>query len=51
MNSETNQVSDIKRRINEIAFAPLPEHGDLFAQINRELNEALASVEGLSSAN
>jgi hypothetical protein len=51
VSSENTSISDIKRRINEIAFQPLPDHGNLFAQVNRELNEALASVEGLSTTN
>jgi hypothetical protein len=51
MSLEVTSVSDIKRKINEIAFQPLSDHGNLFAEVNRELNEALASVEGLSASN
>lgn len=43
------RISEIKKRINEIAFAPLAEHGARFEEVNRDLNEALADVEGISS--
>ena len=43
------QISAIKKRINEIAFAPLAEHGELFDQVNQELSAALAHVEGISN--
>ena len=43
------QISAIKKRINEIAFAPLADHGELFAQVNQELSTALTHVEGISS--
>ena len=45
--SQLENISDIKRRIAEISFAPLPEHGAKFEEINTELSEALKSVEGL----
>jgi len=44
-----DQISDIKRRIAEIAFAPLSEHGAKFEEINTELSRSLQSVEGLSN--
>ncbi|MFM7541976.1 MAG: hypothetical protein ACKOOJ_01590 [Actinomycetota bacterium] len=43
------EISAIKKRVNEIALAPLPEHGDLFEKINIDLTEQLSSVEGISS--
>jgi len=43
------QISAIKKRINEIAFAPLVEHGELFDQVNQDLSTALNHVEGISS--
>ena len=45
--SQLEKISEIKRRIAEISFAPLPEHGAKFEEINTELSEALKSVEGL----
>ncbi|NBP12126.1 MAG: hypothetical protein EBV09_02310, partial [Actinobacteria bacterium] len=39
----------VKKRINEIAFAPLAEHGALFDQVNQDLSAALTHVEGISS--
>lgn len=42
------RISEIKKRINEIAFTPLAEHGTRFESVNQELNEALATVEGLA---
>lgn len=44
-------ISAIKKRINEIAFAPLEEHGVKFDEINKELSNALTSVEGISTQN
>lgn len=44
-------ISAIKKRINEIAFAPLEEHGKLFDEVNQELSQALTSVEGISTQN
>ena len=44
----SSRISEIKKRINEIAFAPLEEHGSRFQGVNEELNEALATVEGLA---
>jgi hypothetical protein len=43
------QISEIKKGINEIAFAPLSEHGKKFEEVNAELSKALQSVEGLSN--
>lgn len=53
MENSTNleAISAIKKRINEIAFAPLEEHGAKFDQINADLSEALTSVEGVSTQN
>jgi hypothetical protein len=42
-------VTAIKKRINEVAFAPLEEHGAKFDEINKELSDALSSVEGISN--
>ena len=42
-------ISAIKKRINEVAFAPLAEHGALFDQVNQDLSAALTHVEGISS--
>lgn len=44
-------ISAIKKRINEIAFAPLEEHGAKFDEVNRDLSQALSSVEGISTQN
>ena len=44
-----DSVSAIKKRINEIAFAPLEEHGAKFDEVNKELSDELSSVEGISS--
>ena len=44
-----DEIANIKRRIAEIAFAPLDEHGEKFAGVNNELSSALSSVEGLSN--
>ncbi len=44
-------ISAIKKRINEIAFAPLEEHGAKFDDVNRDLSQALTSVEGISAQN
>ena len=41
------QISAIKKRINEIAFAPLADHGELFDQVNQDLSAALTNVEGI----
>lgn len=48
-NEKLEQISAIKKRINEVAFAPLDEHGKKFEEINSELNAALQSVEGIST--
>lgn len=42
-------ISALKKRINEIAFAPLEEHGARFDEINQELTQALSGVEGMSN--
>lgn len=42
-------IAAIKKRINEIAFTPLEEHGKKFDEINQELTQALSSVEGISN--
>jgi hypothetical protein len=49
---ETNNLTNIaaiKKRINEIAFAPLEEHGQRFDEVNKDLTNALNSVEGITS--
>lgn len=46
--TQIENISDIKRRIAEISFAPLSEHGSKFEEINADLSKALHSVEGLS---
>lgn len=43
------RISNIKRKVNEIALAPLEEHGGKFEEVNAELTAALTSVEGISS--
>ncbi len=43
------RISSIKRKVNEIALAPLEEHGVKFEEVNSQLASALASVEGISS--
>lgn len=43
-----DEISALKKRINEIGFAPLEEHGKRFDEINQELSQALTSVEGIS---
>ncbi|MEN9304758.1 MAG: hypothetical protein RLY76_26 [Actinomycetota bacterium] len=50
-NSNLEAISAIKKRINEIAFSPLEEHGVKFDEINSELSQALTSVEGISTQN
>jgi len=42
-------ISALKKRINEITFTPLEEHGKRFDEINQELAKALSSVEGISN--
>lgn len=44
-----DQISALKKRINEVAFSPLEEHGKRFDDINQELTQALSSVEGISN--
>ena len=41
-------ISEIKTRINEVAFAPLSEHGARFEEIDRDLASALHNVEGVA---
>jgi hypothetical protein len=48
-NPNLDTVSAIKKKINEIAFAPLEEHGAKFDEVNKELTQALSSVEGISN--
>lgn len=44
------RITEIKRKVNEIGLSPLEEHGVKFEEVNRDLNEALASVEGISNS-
>ena len=44
-----NDKAAYKKKINEIAFAPLEEHGAKFDEVNKELTQALSSVEGISN--
>ena len=44
-----DEIAALKKRINEVAFAPLEEHGKKFDEINQELATALSSVEGISN--
>ena len=44
-----DEISALKKRINEVAFAPLEEHGKKFDEINQELAKVLSSVEGISN--
>lgn len=44
-----DEISALKKRINEVAFASLEEHGMKFDEINQELAKALSSVEGISN--
>lgn len=46
--SPLDAIADIKRRIAEISFAPLSEHGSKFEEVNTDLSNALHSVEGIS---
>ncbi|MEY3318640.1 MAG: hypothetical protein ACO23Q_00550 [Candidatus Nanopelagicaceae bacterium] len=49
-NSENlDRISNIKRKVNEIGLAPLDEHGAKFEEVNQDLTDALASVEGISN--
>ena len=43
-----NAISEIKKRINEVAFAPLSEQGARFEEIDRDLTSALHNVEGVA---
>lgn len=44
------RITEIKRRVNEIGLSPLEEHGVKFEEVNRDLTEALAYVEGISNS-
>lgn len=44
------RITAIKRKVNEIGLSPLEEHGGKFEEVNRDLTEALASVEGISNS-
>jgi hypothetical protein len=46
----SERLTAIKRKVNEIGLAPLEEHGLKFEEVNRDLTEALASVEGISNS-
>jgi hypothetical protein len=46
----SERITAIKRKVNEIGLAPLEEHGLKFEEVNRDLTEALASVEGISNS-
>ena len=48
-NANLEAISAIKKKINEIAFAPLEEHGMRFDEVHQELSAALSSVEGIST--
>lgn len=48
-NPALENISALKKRINEIAFAPLEEHGARFDAVNQDLSDALKSVEGISN--
>lgn len=52
MNSQENidRITSIKRKVNEIGLSPLEEHGVKFEEVNRDLTEALAAVEGISNS-
>ena len=52
MNNQENidRITSIKRRVNEIGLSPLEEHGVKFEEVNRDLTEALAAVEGISNS-
>lgn len=43
------RITSIKRKVNEIGLSPLEEHGAKFEEINRDLTDALSSVEGISN--
>lgn len=44
------RISAIKKKVNEIALLPLEEHGAKFEEVNRDLADALSSVEGISNS-
>jgi len=43
------QIAALRKRINEVAFAPLSEHGSLFDQVNQDLSAGLSLVEGVTN--
>ncbi|MFZ9781245.1 MAG: hypothetical protein ACO3DY_05145 [Candidatus Nanopelagicaceae bacterium] len=45
-----DRVSVIKLKVNEIGLIPLEEHGAEFEEVNKDLSDALASVEGIASS-
>jgi hypothetical protein len=45
-----DRISLIKRKVNEIGLMPLEEHGAKFEEVNKDLSDALASVEGITSS-
>ena len=50
LNSENlERITSIKRKVNEIGLSPLEEHGAKFEEVNRDLTDALSSVEGISN--
>lgn len=46
----TERITAMKRKVNEIGLSPLEEHGLKFEEVNRDLTEALTSVEGISNS-
>ena len=46
----TERITAIKLKVNEIGLSPLEEHGLKFEEVNRDLTEALTSVEGISNS-
>ncbi|MEY3373621.1 MAG: hypothetical protein RLZZ125_403 [Actinomycetota bacterium] len=46
----TERITAIKQKVNEIGLSPLEEHGLKFEEVNRDLTEALTSVEGISNS-
>jgi hypothetical protein len=50
LNAENlERITNIKRKVNEIGLSPLEEHGAKFEEVNRDLTDALSSVEGISN--
>jgi hypothetical protein len=46
--TSSGEISAIKKKINEVSFLPLSQHGQEFEEINEELARALTTVEGLN---